>query len=89
MYSLRAILEKEPVAIASALRSVLFIGVLAGLFLMDEKLLAGIALAAELVLNLFVRNATTPTATATVNEAQAYAQGSEDAAPSAAYGPPS
>lgn len=63
MYSLTAILEKEPVAIAASIRSLLFIGVLSGLLVMDEQLLAAIALAAELILGLFVRAQVFPTAT--------------------------
>lgn len=59
MYSLKAIFDKEPVAIASAIRSVLFVLVLAGLLVMDEKLLAAIALGAEVLLGLFVRQAST------------------------------
>lgn len=79
MYNLKAILDKQPVAIAGALRSVLFVLVLAGLLVMDEKLLAAIALTAEIVLGLFVWNGSTPNSTARVNEAQAFAAG-QDAA---------
>lgn len=77
MYNLKAILDKQPVAIASALRSVLFVLVLAGLLVMDEKLLASIALTAEIVLALFVWNGSVPVSTARVNEAQAFAAGAE------------
>ena len=84
MYSLKAILQKQPVAIAGALRSVLFVGVLAGLIIMDEKLLSAIALTAEIVLNLFVWNASVPTITAEKQIAQAFdaglAAGQTDAA---------
>ena len=62
MYSLRAVLQKQPVAIAGALRSILFVLVLAGVIVMDSELLAGIGLTAEVVLGLFVWNATTPAA---------------------------
>jgi hypothetical protein len=62
MYSLLAILDKEPVVIAGAVRSLLFLAVLMGLIFLDEKQLAGIALAAELVLGLFVRSKVTPVA---------------------------
>jgi len=58
-YSLRNIFTKEPVAIAGGLRSVLFVAVLLGAVLLDEKQLAGIALALELVLGLFARQSST------------------------------
>jgi hypothetical protein len=77
MYDFRAILDKEPVAIAGALRSILFIGVLAGLFVMDEKLLAAIALGAEVGLGLFVRRVSTSVSAASENEAQAFAAGAD------------
>lgn len=79
MYSLRNILDKQPVAIASALRSILFVGVLASLIVMDEKLLSAIALTSEIVLSLFVNAASLPKVEAVINEAQAYAQGESDA----------
>jgi hypothetical protein len=60
MYSLSAILNKEPVVIAGALRSILYILILAGLLHMSTELLAAIALAAEIVMGLFVRQASTP-----------------------------
>ena len=75
MYSPRAIFTQQPVAIAGALRSVLFVLILAGLVVMDEKLLSAIALSAEVLLNLFVWNAVKPVASARVDEAQAYADG--------------
>lgn len=68
MYSLTAILQKEPVAITGALRSVMYVLVLAGILLWDEKLLAGVALTAEIVLGLFVRQSSTPTAAPTLAE---------------------
>ena len=58
-YSILSIFEKEPVAIAAAIRSVLFVAVLFGLAV-DEDQLAAIALALELVLGLFVRQKVTP-----------------------------
>lgn len=61
MYDFRNILKQQPVAIAGAVKVVLNVLVLTGLVLMDEKLLAGIALALEVILNLFVWNAVTPT----------------------------
>lgn len=66
MYDPRNIFNKEPVAIAGAIRSVLFVLVLMGLVALDEKQLAGIALALELVLGLFARQASTPTASPTL-----------------------
>jgi len=77
MYNLKAILDKQPVAIAGALRSVLFVLILAGVLVMDEKLLSAIALGAEIVLGLFVYNASTPTSSAQENEASAFAAGAE------------
>jgi hypothetical protein len=62
MYSLSAILSKEPIVIAGALRSILYILVLAGIIAMDTELLAAVALAAEVVLGLFARQASTPVA---------------------------
>jgi predicted Kef-type K+ transport protein len=61
MYSLTAILQKEPVAIAGALRSILYVLVLAGVIVWDAALLAGVALTAEIVLGLFVRQNSTST----------------------------
>ena len=61
IYSLRNIFLKEPVAIASGIRAILFVAVLFGLAV-DEKQLAAIALAAEVVLGLIARQASTPTA---------------------------
>lgn len=65
-YSLRALFDKEPAVIAGVVRSVLFALVLAGLLVIDEKVLAASALALELVLTLFVRGSTTPTASPTL-----------------------
>ena len=66
MYSPRAILEKQPVAIASAVRAVLMVAILVGLIVMDEKQLAGIALSVEVVLGLFAWHASTPIANPTL-----------------------
>jgi hypothetical protein len=59
-YSLGNIFTKEPVAIAGAVRSILFVLVLLSVVVLDEKQLAGIALALELLLGLFVRSQVTP-----------------------------
>lgn len=62
MYSLGNFLQREPVAIAGALRSVLWLAVLLGWINgLDEQALAGIALTAEIVLGLFARQASTST----------------------------
>jgi hypothetical protein len=61
-YSFRNIFTKEPIAIAGAVRSVLFVGVLLGAVVLDEKQLAGIALALELVLGLLARQGVTANA---------------------------
>lgn len=60
-YSLTAIFNKEPVVIAGAIRSILFVAVLLSAIALDEKQLAGIALALELLLGLFARSKSTPT----------------------------
>jgi hypothetical protein len=59
MYAVSEILNKEPVAIAAALKTVLFVAVLFGLAI-NEQQLAGIAIALEVVLGLFVRSKVTP-----------------------------
>lgn len=64
MYALKAIFDKEPAAIAAALKSALFAAVLFGVAL-DAQQLAGIALALEVILGLFVRAKVTPNASLT------------------------
>lgn len=66
MYSIRNILEKEPVVIAGAIRSVLFVAVLLSFVGLDDKQLAGIALGLEVVLGLFARQASTSVAQPTL-----------------------
>lgn len=61
-YSLANIFSKEPVVIAGAVRSVLWVLVLLSIVVLDEKQLAGIGLALEVVLGLFARQASTSTA---------------------------
>lgn len=61
-YSLTNVFTKEPAVIAGAIRTVLMALVLLSLVAMDEKQLAGIALALEVVLTLFVRSQSTSTA---------------------------
>ena len=65
-YDLTAIFTKEPVVIAGAVRSVLFVAVLMGVFVIDEKQIAGIALGLEVLLGLFVRSQSTPKADPTL-----------------------
>jgi hypothetical protein len=54
-------INAEPVAVAGALRAVLWALVLLGLIALDEKQLAAIAIAAELVLTLLTRSRVSPT----------------------------
>lgn len=56
MYDFRNILNAEPAAVAEAIRQMLFVGVLLGIFVLDAPQLAGIASAISLVLSLFVRS---------------------------------
>lgn len=65
-YSIGNVFTKEPVVIAGALKSVLWVGVLMGLVLLDEKQLAGIALGLEVVLGLFARAGSTSTSQPTL-----------------------
>jgi hypothetical protein len=65
-YSITNVFTKEPAVIAGAVRSVLWVLVLMSVIVLDEKQLAGIALAAEVVLTLFVRQTSTPTASPTL-----------------------
>ena len=65
-YSLTNIFTKEPAVIAGAIRTVLLALVLLSIVAMDEKQLAGIALALEVILTLFVRSQSTPTAEPTL-----------------------
>jgi hypothetical protein len=61
MYDLRNVLKQQPVAIAGAVKVLLHTLVLAGVLVLDAPLLSGISLAVEVILNLFVWNAVTPT----------------------------
>ncbi|HXJ63275.1 MAG TPA: hypothetical protein VNN79_05935 [Actinomycetota bacterium] len=60
-YSLTAIFTKEPVVIAGAIRSILYVLILVGVVVLDDKQLAAIALALEVVLGLFARQGSTST----------------------------
>jgi BRCT domain type II-containing protein len=59
MYSLKAILDKEPAAIAGAVQVILPVLVLLGVVSLDDKAMAGIVLVISTVLALFVRGAST------------------------------
>jgi hypothetical protein len=61
-YSFSNVFSKEPAVIAGAVRSVLYVLVVMGLWVIDEKALAAIALALEVLLTLFVRQSSTSTA---------------------------
>jgi len=75
MYSPKAILAKQPVAIAAVIRSVLYALILGGVLHWDAMLLAGVALALEGVLGLFSWSQVTPNATAQANADAAYSSG--------------
>jgi hypothetical protein len=77
--SARAVLAQQPVAIAAALRAVLYVGVLLGWLQLDAEQLAGIAIAAELVLGLFSWASVTPNVKATAQAAAAYQAGYDSA----------
>lgn len=77
MYSIKAILQKEPAAIAGGIRAILHTLVLMAVIKLDAPQLAGISLMLEVVLTLFTRSNSTPTVTATANEANALAAGLE------------
>jgi len=66
LYSLTNIFTKEPIVIAGAIRSVLFVLVLLSVVVLDDKQLAGIALALEFVLGLFARAGSTSTSQPTL-----------------------
>lgn len=65
MYDLREFFNREPVAIATAIRTLLWLGVIIGILSdppFSSATLASIAVAIEVVLGLFVRSKVTPTA---------------------------
>jgi len=76
---LKNILDNEPVAIAGAIRAVLYSLVLLGAIHVDESALAGIALAIELVLSLFLRSAVNTNATVKEVAAEAFEAGRQSA----------
>jgi hypothetical protein len=65
-YSLTAVFTKEPVVIAGAIRSVLYVLVLMSVVVLDDKQLAGIALGLEVLLGLFARQGSTSTSQPTL-----------------------
>lgn len=72
-------INRQPVAVAAAVRAVLYALVLLNLIVLTEEQLAGIAIALELVLGLFVWNASTPTAAPTLPaDTEVRVQGTED-----------
>jgi hypothetical protein len=62
-YDPRAVFEKEPAVIAGAIRSILYGAVLLGYVTLTVEQLAGIAIGMEVVLQLFVRQTSTPNVT--------------------------
>lgn len=86
MYSIRAVLAKQPVVIAGAIRGVIYALVLFGVFDVAAEQLAGGALALEGVLGLFAWASVTPNVTASETAASAYAVGRADEAARAGAG---
>jgi hypothetical protein len=66
MYALGNLFTKEPAVIAGAIRTILWVLVLLGVVALQEAALAGIALALEVVLTLFVRQTVTPLSSPTL-----------------------
>lgn len=85
LYSIKNLFTKQPVAIASAVRTVLYVAVLGGVLQIDVPTLAGVALALEVVLSLFAYSTSTPTASPTL---AAYTQVTNPAAPGGDTPPP-
>jgi hypothetical protein len=79
MYSLKAIAQKQPAAIAGAIRAILAALVLAKVIAVDIEVLAAGALALEVVLSLFVFSQSTSAAYPNVAPGtEVKIQGSED-----------
>ena len=66
-YSPTNLFTKEPVVIAGAVRSVLYVLILVGWLHLTVEQLAGVALALELVLGLFARSTSTSTTQPTLS----------------------
>lgn len=62
-YDPRAIFEKEPAAVAGALRTLLYGAVILGYVTLTVEQLAQIAIGLEVLLGLFVRQSSTPNVT--------------------------
>lgn len=62
MFDLKALFDKEPVAIAGAVIAMLNVGQLLGVISLDADALAGINTAMVAVLSLFVRSKVSPVA---------------------------
>lgn len=62
LYSPKAILTKQPVAVASGVRTLLHCAVLVGILSLDAAALAAISLAVEIGLGLFTWQSVYPTA---------------------------
>jgi hypothetical protein len=79
MYSIRAVLEKEPAAIAEAVRAIFLVLVAFQVVSLGEEQLAIVLLAASAVLTLFVRNASTSKSSPTLAAGtEVSVQGTED-----------
>jgi len=65
-YSFTNLFTKEPVAIAGAVRSILYVLVLLNVAKLDAMQLAGIAIGMELLLGLFARQTSTSTSQPTL-----------------------
>jgi hypothetical protein len=65
-YSIGNIFTKEPVVIAGAIRSVLYVAILVGIVHLTVEQLAAVALSAEVVLGLFARQGSTSSAQPTL-----------------------
>lgn len=62
IYSLKAILTKQPVVVASFIRQLLLLLVVAGAISLGEQTLAAVALVVELGLSLFTWSSVVPSA---------------------------
>jgi hypothetical protein len=65
-YSITNLFTKEPVVIAGAIRSVLYVLVLLGAVVLQDQQLAAIALGLEVLLGLFARQGSTSTSSPTL-----------------------
>lgn len=63
MYSLKSILDKEPVIVSGAVKAILAVLVITGVFELSAEALAGVVIALDAVLGLFVRQRSVSAAT--------------------------